>query len=471
MDLSLKKPRQDIQTVPLDIPQDLSMKTRRTDNEQHRDKSRLFQHSDVKGIQQFDFYAYLEATSGKGTSATKLQTEKFWRASDVFDKLADATKSREKVQPSCPVDGAVKRRRRKQANPRKILKEEMECFDVDSDSETSISEKDYTLGVGYDHQEDASYNVPETYCTAQVFSSDTGLENWSETEDSSAHNSQGLATLPTVLADYDDDTNDEDVSGLPQSGRHGYKKLAQSLKLTKSPKKGSGVTSVMLLNREHRRRLRLFGKEYTTPSGKTYPERKVREKDCSKCRYNCSQNISRDQQQAIFDHFWGLNSYVKRLYYYCQSIKEKPAKTMTHTRECSREYTFLVGSERIRVCKGFYLATLDVSDKAVRIAMEKRKKGMSLSDKRGNHPPHNKTKPADKDRVRRHIEDFLLGHICVKGSTEDTQMNAAGQEVNITRMHQLYVQECKADGKEAVSEDVYRKTFNAEYNLSCTKVL
>lgn len=136
-------------------------------------------------------------------------------------------------------------------------------------------------------------------------------------------------------------------------------------------------------SREKRKELRLFGKEYTSPSGRIYPERRVREKDCSKCRYNCSQNVSPAQRLAIFTHFWRLDSYVKRLHYYCHSIREKPAKTMTHTRECSREYTFLVDGKRVRVCKGFYLATLDVSDKAVRIAMEKRKQGRAVWDKRG----------------------------------------------------------------------------------------
>lgn len=230
------------------------------------------------------------------------------------------------------------------------------------------------------------------------------------------------------------------------------------------PKK---ITS-RIKSREKRKELRLHGKEYTTPSGKTYPERRVREKDCSRCRYSCSQNITSEQRQEIFNHFWSLDSYVKRLYYYCQSIKEKPARTMTHTRECCREYTFIVGKERVRVCKGFYLATLDVSDKAVRIAMEKRKKGKGMWDKRGLHPPHNKTRPVDREHVCQHIEAFLTGDVS-NGSEEKDEVQL-GFDLNITKMHQNYVKDCENVPREPVSEDVYRKIFNAEYNLSPTKL-
>lgn len=278
--------------------------------------------------------------------------------------------------------------------------------------------------------------------------------------------------------DNDGDDGDADGGGggggssspatSPDGSRlsHGFHKAShRSKKLMKEAR-----VSTSLQNREKRKALRLYGKAYTTPSGKTYPQRRVRDKDCSKCRYNCSVNISARQRQAIFEHFWSLDSYVKRLYYYCQSIKEKPAKTMKHTRECSREYTFLVSGERVRVCKGFYLATLDVSDKAVRIAMEKRKRGKGMWDKRGAHPPHNKTRPEDKDRVRSHIESFLIIDIYTKTCADSSSTITPGQDLNVTKMHQDYALECQEEGREPVSEDVYRKTFNTEYNLTTVQV-
>lgn len=263
-------------------------------------------------------------------------------------------------------------------------------------------------------------------------------------------------------------SGDEVTNGSSTSSRSPDGSLSPFNKSSRSKKLKEARISTSLQNREKRKALRLYGKAYTTPSGKSYPQRRVRDKDCSKCRYNCSVNITAEQRQAIFEHFWSLDSYVKRLYYYCQSIKEKPAKTMKHTRECSREYTFLVDGERVRVCKGFYLATLDVSDKAVRIAMEKRKRGKGMWDKRGAHPPHNKTRPEDKDRVRSHIESFLIIDIYTK--TCDNSSTTPGQDLNVTKMHQDYAQECREEGREPVSEDVYRKTFNTEYNLTTVQV-
>ncbi|CAC5401173.1 unnamed protein product [Mytilus coruscus] len=70
------------------------------------------------------------------------------------------------------------------------------------------------------------------------------------------------------------------------------------------------------------------------------------------------------------------------------------------------------------------------------------------------------------DLVRRHIESFLVvdGHYTRK----DSNRKYLGADLNIKRMYELYIVQCKDQipEKDIVSQAVYRKIFNEEYNFS-----
>ncbi|KAL8563425.1 hypothetical protein ACOMHN_051369 [Nucella lapillus] len=359
--------------------------------------------------------------------------------------------------------GLSKKRRRKQECPRKRIKPDLRPPEEEDSSIYTISEEFLDKVTDAAQKGELRKGLDEYFAqTTRRLSEVVGKRDVEESAEKA---------VDEELKEIEDNA-DNDGSSSPASSGDGpspfqFPTTPPSQKL--KGKASSRVTVTSLQTREERKALRLYGKEYTTPSGKIYPQRQVQTKDCSRCRYNCSSSISPEQRQALFDHFWSLDSYVKRLYYYCQSIKEKPAKTMKHTRECSREYTFLVDGNRVRVCKGYYLATLDVSDKAVRIAMEKRKLGKGMWDKRGGHPPHSKLRPEEKDRVRSHIESVLIMDIYSK-TGNGSPGTVPGQDLNVTQMHEDYVQSCQEDGKEPVAEDVYRETFRNEYNLSTVQV-
>lgn len=88
------------------------------------------------------------------------------------------------------------------------------------------------------------------------------------------------------------------------------------------------------------------------------------------------------------------------------------------------------------------------------------------TDKRGKHEPHNKTTKYAMEVVRKHIESFPVvdGHYTRK----DSNRKYLVADLNITRMHQLYLEQCKGEipEKDIVSQSVYRKVFNEEYNFS-----
>jgi hypothetical protein len=70
--------------------------------------------------------------------------------------------------------------------------------------------------------------------------------------------------------------------------------------------------------------------------------------------------------------------------------------------------------------------------------------------------------------VQKHIESFPVvdGHYTRK----DSNRKYLGADLNITRiyMYQLYLEQCKGEipEKDIVSQSVYRKVFNEEYNLT-----
>ena len=68
------------------------------------------------------------------------------------------------------------------------------------------------------------------------------------------------------------------------------------------------------------------------------------------------------------------------------------------------------------------------------------------------------------DLVRQHIESFptVHSHNCRK----NTNRQFLNSNLRITKMYELYCVKCREDNQEPVKEDIYRQTFNTDYNLS-----
>ncbi|CAG5075385.1 Protein of unknown function [Cotesia congregata] len=69
-------------------------------------------------------------------------------------------------------------------------------------------------------------------------------------------------------------------------------------------------------------------------------------------------------------------------------------------------YRFKVNNAYVQVCQQFFVKTVDISDKKVRIMMDKEKRSTSgslLPDRRGHHEPVNKLSGEDVNRIRQHL--------------------------------------------------------------------
>ena len=189
----------------------------------------------------------------------------------------------------------------------------------------------------------------------------------------------------------------------------------------------------------------------------------------SGCRHRCKDNISDADREAIFLQYYKLGSYERQNDYICQLTEGSSPHRGNGKRKVSYKYHLIDGSNnKIQVCRDFFCKTFAVSKKKVYTAMALKIHGVFRgSDMRGKHEPVNKT-PADTLQfVRSHIESFpkVESHYCRKNSCKEY----LDQSLNITKMYQLYTQECGKENKTPVTESRYRNVFCTEYNLSFFK--
>ena len=71
-------------------------------------------------------------------------------------------------------------------------------------------------------------------------------------------------------------------------------------------------------------------------------------------------------------------------------------------------YSFKKGSEVVRICKRFFLKTIDISHDPLITALKGRGEARPFmgADRRGRHTPANKTSDGAIQRVKTHIESF-----------------------------------------------------------------
>lgn len=213
------------------------------------------------------------------------------------------------------------------------------------------------------------------------------------------------------------------------------------------------------------------GKEYISIRKKVVPEKRIKTpKDCrNNCLFKCQNKITEDERKIIFNKYYTLNEHGKRLFILSTTNKfnvERHRKNKTDAnsrRKQSFAYHFQIGSNRIQVCKVFYLGTLAISQTPVYTAHVKTDiSNIPDTPKVGKHIKH-KIPVEDVNFVKQHIESFpkIESHYC-RANTEREYLDST---LSIKKMYSLYVESCIAAHKNAVKESFYRNIFSTEYNL------
>ena len=205
--------------------------------------------------------------------------------------------------------------------------------------------------------------------------------------------------------------------------------------------------------------------------------KKPKTKTCTGCRWKCTEHFTDCDRNQLCAAYVGLESYKRKKDFLLSNInitgkKRERIRGATGQRQKARsvclEYFFMKNSERIRVCKQFFMATLAIGHSPISEAV----RGCSETghydgeDRRGKHVPNNKTTDVDVALVRKHIESFpkMPSHY----TRRDSKKEYLDQGLNITKMYSLYKEYCSMQNPPAtaVSPAIYRRVFGTEYNLS-----
>jgi hypothetical protein len=160
---------------------------------------------------------------------------------------------------------------------------------------------------------------------------------------------------------------------------------------------------------------------------------------------------------------------MQRQFLYKFSVKSCKKKGYVNTRkQFSYRYSLPIPdiNSSVRVCKLFFLNTLDVSAQMVQTAHDKIDiPGVIMEEGRGqsDESRSNKTSEALLDDVRNHIDSFptVDSHYCRK----DTKRKYLQSGLSVKKMYDLYCTYCDIKNLTKVSISIYRKVFDTEFNL------
>lgn len=112
---------------------------------------------------------------------------------------------------------------------------------------------------------------------------------------------------------------------------------------------------------------------YINPKSIFVSGKRLREKNCAYCRYKCNANFPESERLKIFKHFWGIGDSARQKNFINTHVLKRDKKRHTtesdSRRQNSIEYFFTSEGRKLRVCKDFFLKTLDVSGTFARSAI------------------------------------------------------------------------------------------------------
>jgi len=196
-----------------------------------------------------------------------------------------------------------------------------------------------------------------------------------------------------------------------------------------------------------RKTRRQSGNEYVGVSGKPAPARRVLPHH-SDCRFECILKFDDAQGQYVHDDFWKLTDLEKR-HFYARTTKQFP-KRRTRLNRSTRtnkvrhkvntyEYYFMTNTTMERVCKSFYLNTLNICQSRV-VSYHLSKDSVTGKLQPSKQGKHRKHKLADTHRkaVIDHINSFprVQSHYC----RSRTQKEYLDDGLSIARMYNLFVE-------------------------------
>ncbi len=219
-----------------------------------------------------------------------------------------------------------------------------------------------------------------------------------------------------------------------------------------------------------RKRQREQGEQYVDIKGKVHRARQMQSRCNQTCKYNCLYNFPEDGRVSIFNAYWNMND-SKKLHFFSKFVKQSvPARRRikvadnVHRKKSTNLFFFQLNGVEKRVCKSFFLSTLDVTDNQIAYyfkEFEDKATSIPRSPIRGrNQKKHISTEV--KNEVIDHINSFprVESHYC----RALTKRQYLDPQLSVPKMHQLYKE--LPNVKQPVKLSMYRNIFNTEFNLA-----
>ena len=198
----------------------------------------------------------------------------------------------------------------------------------------------------------------------------------------------------------------------------------------------------------------------------------MNEKSCG-CALKCCEKLSTDKRKAIHQGFWAMGNFDVQNAYICGCIQVKqvqhhysPAGSSSR-RGNARLYYIRDGEYSVRVCKSTFLLMHGLSNGRVSRTLQgiAQTGGFPKLDQCGRQEPSNKTSDEDLTFIHEHIESFpsYTSHYSRSDSPDREYLSP---DLSFSKLYSLYRDTCTEKGRKPVSDWVYRKVFNEQYNLS-----
>lgn len=220
-------------------------------------------------------------------------------------------------------------------------------------------------------------------------------------------------------------------------------------------------------SRNLKKQLRQSGAGYVNSKNQEMPPRKILSSCKVSCCFKCNNNFNYDDRSKIFKDFWKLNDDDKVKFYF-KFVRTQPIKRRRCSgalkKRISYTYRFQVDSRIHRVCRLFFLNTLNIDKKRIYYAFENHQNidtGVPKPNTRGRHVKK-VTSDYQLSTVREHIESFkkIESHYC-RSNTTRSYIEA---DLNLSKMYRLYIEKCETPVKKGIYEKVFRTEFNISFH-------
>lgn len=219
------------------------------------------------------------------------------------------------------------------------------------------------------------------------------------------------------------------------------------------------------------------GEAHETVSGRTIPAKIFDPQTFCYCKNDCAVHIDVLRQQQIFNHFYGSSNWSNKTVFIRSNVHRNPVKhrksesnpiiPLKH-RLYNTEFSLTDGNGvRHKVCRMFFMNLLQISANRIRKAVCSEFSNPNAIDGRGRAPSKTKTKLRDLQFLREFINKFPCyeSHYCRSRSNK----KYLAPSLTIARMYREYKIVCDFQQRVCLSECIFRRTFNYDFNLTFKK--